>query len=145
MAKSSVITLNMRISFQRGRNPPLSLSDRRTGERRCKTRRRPFLHSLVKKMAIPFSLSQLENCWPLVWFLEFPPEKLCGTHSRKQQQQPFMYLLWFLSQKTEITVGLDDIYKPGTRQHLKIQEGWLKNEIKKLFQLNRSHGFYVSF
>lgn len=38
-----------------------------TGEQGCKTRQRWFLHSLVKKMAVPFSLSQLENL--------IPPEK----------------------------------------------------------------------
>lgn len=37
------------------------------GEQGCKTRQRWFLHSLVKKMAVPFSLSQLENV--------IPPEK----------------------------------------------------------------------
>lgn len=68
MTKSSVITLNTRISFQREKNPPISLSDSATGTAVscCKTRTRRFFHSLVRKMAIPFSLSQLENWWPLV-------------------------------------------------------------------------------
>lgn len=42
---------------------------RGAGEQGCKTRQWWFLHSLVKKITISFSLSQLENCRPHVSFL----------------------------------------------------------------------------
>lgn len=140
----------------------LHLVGRRTGERCCKTRMRRFPHSLVKKMAIPFSLSHPENCRLLVWFLEFP--RRGNIFSGRNPCDfwvyyhticacclgVFFFVLFFVNKNT-FGIYLKISYKPGTRQHLTyvtplltvctVKAHWLQTKMN----LRRSHGHGLQF
>lgn len=134
MTKSSVITLNTRISFQRKiKSSHKSKWQRYTEwaegqdcdavkQERCDFSIQWWRKWLFHSLSVNLKIVRIKYMfWSLIWFLEFPPEKLYGTHSRKlwvpanKQTKSGSYKVWkILKYKAEAGTDVGKIDKPVT-------------------------------